>query len=90
MFLTVKKKLRTSTCSWKTFALWFLYSWKKKLGLNLAVLSMDIGIDAAGKLWIIEVNSKPASFDENDIRQRHLQLLMDYFSFVAQKNKTKD
>lgn len=63
---------------------------EKKLGLNLAVLSMDIGIDAAGKLWIIEVNSKPASFDENDIRQRHLQLLMDYFSFVAQKSKIKD
>jgi hypothetical protein len=53
------------------------------LGINLAVLSMDIGIDHDGHMWIIEANSKPASFDEYDIRQRHMDLLTDYFLFKA-------
>ena len=52
---------------------------EERLGINLAVLSLDIGIDQAGQMWIIEVNSKPASFDEDPIRQRHLDLLTDYF-----------
>ncbi len=53
------------------------------LGINLAVLSIDIGIDQDGQMWIIEVNSKPASFDENAIRKRHLDLLTDYFLFKS-------
>lgn len=52
---------------------------EERLGINLAVLSLDIGIDQGGQMWIIEVNSKPASFDEDPIRQRHLDLLTDYF-----------
>lgn len=51
------------------------------LGLSLAVLSMDIGIDVNGQMWVIEVNSKPASFDEDDIRSRHLSLLTDYLLY---------
>ncbi|HWP97369.1 MAG TPA: YheC/YheD family protein, partial [Syntrophomonadaceae bacterium] len=35
---------------------------EKKLGLSLAVLSIDIGIDTNGKVWIIEVSSKPEPF----------------------------
>ncbi len=53
------------------------------LGISLAVLSMDLGIDTEGRMWIIEVNSKPASFDENDIRQRHLSLLNDYLLYKS-------
>lgn len=53
------------------------------LGINLAVLSIDIGIDQDGHMWIIEVNSKPASFDENAIHKRHLDLLTDYFLFKS-------
>lgn len=55
------------------------------LGINLAIISLDIGIDIDGNLWILEVNSKPDSFDEDDIRHRHLNLLTDYFIFAAQK-----
>jgi hypothetical protein len=55
---------------------------EKKLRLSLAVLSLDIGVDKNGRLWIIEINSKPASFDENDIRTTHWQNLMDYFIYV--------
>lgn len=53
------------------------------LGLSLAVLSMDLGIDTDGQIWIIEVNSKPASFDEDDIRQRHVSLLNDYLLYKS-------
>lgn len=56
------------------------------LGINLAILSLDIGVDAEGKMWVIEVNSKPASFDEDDIRQRHLKYLIDYCLYVK-RNK---
>lgn len=59
------------------------------LNLNLAILSMDIGIDRDGRLWVLEVNSKPASFDENDIRQRHTRYLVNYFIFAARENKRK-
>lgn len=53
------------------------------LRINLAVLSLDIGIDRDGHMWIIEVNSKPASFDEETIYKRHLGLLTDYFIFKS-------
>lgn len=55
------------------------------LGLNLAILSLDIGVDNLGNLWILEINSKPASFDEDEIRFKHLQYLTNYFIFAAQK-----
>lgn len=55
------------------------------LGINLAILSMDIGIDKMGKMLILEVNSKPARFDEHHIRQQHLTNLVDYFLFLAEK-----
>lgn len=61
-----------------------------KLGINLDILSLDIGIDKEGKLWILEINSKPASFDEDDIREKHLHYLTDYFIFVANKIVEKD
>ncbi|SHG62429.1 YheC/D like ATP-grasp [Thermosyntropha lipolytica DSM 11003] len=56
---------------------------EKDLNLNLAILSLDIGVDEEGSTYILEVNSKPASFDEEHIRQKHLELLTDYFIFAA-------
>jgi hypothetical protein len=53
------------------------------LGIDLAILSLDIGIGRDGHMWIIEVNSKPASFDEAAIYKRHLALLTDYFLFKS-------
>ncbi|MDD2509790.1 MAG: YheC/YheD family protein [Syntrophomonas sp.] len=60
---------------------------EKGLSINLDILSIDIGVDSNGKMWVIEANSKPASFDENDIRQRHLKYLVDYCIFIAQNKK---
>jgi hypothetical protein len=65
----------------------FLYPsyWREKLQLNLGVLTMDIGIDPEGRMLVLEVNSKPARFDEPYIRQRHLDNLVDYFKFLTGK-----
>ena len=59
---------------------------EKGLKIPLGVLSLDIGVDSSGKLWILEINSKPARFDETDIRHRHMELLIDYFVFAAEHN----
>ena len=63
---------------------------EERLGFTLAIVSMDIAIDPDGKVWILEVNSKPSHFDEPDIRRRHLQLLTDFCTYKAleQKNET--
>lgn len=60
---------------------------EKQLGLNLAILSIDIAADSAGMLWIIEVNSKPSSFDEPEIHLRSLQHFIDYCGFIAGKSE---
>jgi len=56
---------------------------EKELGLSLAVLSIDIGVDANGRVWIIEVSSKSDSFDEDDISARHFRYLMEYFIYIT-------
>ncbi|KUG04404.1 hypothetical protein ASZ90_018171 [hydrocarbon metagenome] len=62
---------------------------EKELGINLGILTMDLGIDINGKIWILEVNSKPSSFDEDDIRTKHLQNLTDYFVYAARNKNRK-
>ena len=62
---------------------------EKDLGLSLAVLSIDIGIDAHGKVWIIEVSSKSDSFTEKYIKARHLRYLMEYFIYISRNNPQK-
>jgi len=62
---------------------------EETLGINLAILTMDLGIDSTGKMWALEVNSKPSSFDEDDIRMKHLQHLTDYFIYAAGKKNEK-
>ncbi len=58
---------------------------EESLQIELAVLSMDIGIDPRGKMLILEINSKPARFDEPHIRQRHHINLVDYFLYLTGK-----
>lgn len=55
------------------------------LGINLAILSLDVAIDHDGRMWILEINSKPASVDEDDIRYRHFDYLMDYARYIGYK-----
>jgi hypothetical protein len=60
---------------------------KQLKDIELAIMSMDIGIDQQGQLWLIEVNSKPSYFNENHIRAIHTQNLVDYFIFSALNNQ---
>lgn len=62
---------------------------EKELGISLGIVSMDIGVDSAARVWIIEVNSKPGSFDEDHIREKHLKYLTDYFLFIGTEKKNK-
>ena len=62
----------------------------KELGINLAILSLDVAVDNEGHLWILEVNSKPASFDEDDIRYRHFEYLMDYARYIGYKKNMRN
>ncbi|MGE5389821.1 MAG: YheC/YheD family protein [Deltaproteobacteria bacterium] len=57
----------------------------QQLGINLAILSLDVAADREGRMWILEINSKPASFDEDDIRYRHFDYLMDYARYIGYK-----
>lgn len=63
---------------------------ESSLSMNLGILSLDIGLDKNGKLWLIEANSKPASFDEDDIRKVHTENLVDYFIYCAKHNRVSD
>lgn len=63
---------------------------ERELGLNLGILSLDIGIDTNGKMFILEVNSKPASFDEDEIRNRHLDHLVNYFIYLGEKKSKRN
>lgn len=53
------------------------------LGWPLAVLSIDLGIDREGKVWIIEASSKPEPFAARSVRTRHFRYLMEYFLYLA-------
>lgn len=56
---------------------------EEELKLHLGIVSLDIAVDHEGNTWLLEVNSKPASFDENLIRKKHLSYLNDYFKYLA-------
>ncbi len=56
---------------------------ERSLEMNLGILSMDIGLEQNGVLQIIEVNSKPASFDEDHIRHRHLEYWCQYCLYLS-------
>lgn len=63
---------------------------EKGLQINLDIISIDVGVDSNSKMWVIEVNSKPAAFDEKEIRHRHLKYFMDYCIFIAQNKLGND
>lgn len=64
------------------------YVLEQELEINLGILSIDIGIEKSGHMAVIEVNSKPSSFDEDEIRQKHLENLMDYFLYLNSLNQS--
>jgi len=56
---------------------------ERYLQKNFAELSMDIGIDERGQVWIIEANSKPFRFDEKVIRLQSWVTIINYAKRIA-------
>ncbi|CAM3315986.1 YheC/YheD family protein [Paenibacillus lupini] len=56
---------------------------EKGSGFMLGEMSMDLGIDSAGHIWFFEANSKPMKFDEPHIRQKSLDRIFQYSTYLA-------
>ncbi|MFD0672953.1 YheC/YheD family protein [Cohnella sp. GCM10027633] len=54
---------------------------------RLCEMSMDLGIDDTGHVWFFEANSKPMKFDEPHIRNKSLERIFQYSTFLHQKKK---
>lgn len=61
---------------------------EKSLGLHLAEASFDIGVDTGGRIWLIEMNSKPFVFDEKHIQARASKYLLEYVWHVIRNSRT--
>lgn len=46
-------------------------------------LSMDLGIDRAGRFWVFEANAKPMKFDEKLIQAKGVLRLLHYACFLS-------
>ncbi len=59
---------------------------EKTLGI-FAEIGLDIGIDSSGKVWIIEINSKPSykvfPKDQLYLKQNAIKLPMDFAAYMA-------
>jgi hypothetical protein len=47
---------------------------------RLGEMSMDIGLDKDGRVWLFEANSKPMKFDEPQIRERSLKGVLSHLT----------
>jgi hypothetical protein len=70
------------TTSIRHAALWIAHALEKEW-TTLGEVSMDIGIDKEGKIWLIEANAKPGKFDEPHIRKLSLQRIVEYAQHQA-------
>lgn len=49
----------------------------------LGEMSMDIGVEANGRMWFFEANAKPMKFDEPNIRKLSLQRIIQYSLYLS-------
>lgn len=56
---------------------------------NFGELSMDIGIDEAGRPFFFEANAKPMKFDEDRIRRAGLGNLIGYMCYLTSGERVK-
>ncbi|MCR2802548.1 YheC/YheD family endospore coat-associated protein [Paenibacillus soyae] len=69
----------------KTTVLLIAKQIERASGQRLGEMSMDLGVDHNGNLWFFEANSKPMKFDEPHIRQKSLERIFQYGSYLARK-----
>lgn len=73
----------------KDFAVRVATSLEEKSGLMFGELSLDIGLDQDRRIWLIEVNSKPFRFDEEDIRKLSKERIIEYAGYLINKKVGK-
>ncbi|MDQ0338073.1 hypothetical protein J2S00_000856 [Caldalkalibacillus uzonensis] len=56
---------------------------------HLGEMSLDIGVDSQGQLWLFEANAKPMKFDEPHIRRKSLENLIEYAQYLTFKTYRK-
>lgn len=56
---------------------------ERATGRMFGELSLDVGIDRDGEVWILEINAKPFRFDEVHLRLRAQQRLVRFASALA-------
>ncbi|WP_028546582.1 YheC/YheD family protein [Paenibacillus taiwanensis] len=57
---------------------------------SLGEMSLDVGVDVKGKLWLFEANARPMKFDEKKIRKLSLTRIFQYSSYLARVKKDKE
>lgn len=62
---------------------------ERSSGHHLGEMSMDLGIDASGRIWFFEANSKPMKFDEPKIRQKSLERMIHYGLHLNRMTKSR-
>lgn len=58
---------------------------EQKQGHTLGEMSLDLGIETSGRIWVFEANAKPQKFDEPDIRARSLERLIQYADYMKKR-----
>lgn len=58
---------------------------ERALQRSFGEMSMDIGLDHRGRLWLFEANSKPLRFDETSIRKKAQERLLTYARALVQR-----
>ncbi|MFX3631269.1 MAG: YheC/YheD family protein [Candidatus Pristimantibacillus sp.] len=58
-------------------------------GHLLGEMSMDLGVDSMGNIWFFEANSKPMKFDEPHIRQKSLERIFQYSTYLTRMKTEK-
>lgn len=56
---------------------------ERETGRMFGELSLDVGIDLDGGVWILEMNAKPFRFDEPHLRHRAQRRLVRFASYLA-------
>ncbi|MDK8179881.1 YheC/YheD family protein [Paenibacillus sp. UMB4589-SE434] len=54
---------------------------------KLGEMSLDVGVDTKGNLWLFEANARPMKFDEKKIRKLSLTRIFQYSSYLARLKK---
>ncbi|HHW10039.1 MAG TPA: YheC/YheD family protein [Firmicutes bacterium] len=62
---------------------------EKGYGELYGEFSLDVGMEKSGRLWILEMNSKPFRFDEPDLRRLAYRRLVSFARFLLEEGEQR-